>query len=271
MKPFLLRSIIRGGVAFLPGEGISIDGPLAYACVAEYSPEKLASCPSPVLIHEQTIFPGARLPLSVFGDPEGIWLYQCSLGKLIDHHGTEQTHWVKRFDQDMASCCHDQIKIRKKINIGSGEFKAYYMPCFRELVEAIEWRCVGDPEEAIRLLRRHIRGIGSKVGSGVGRVYHWEVEALPEPEAESWLWRSPGELARPVPVELLPPDFIGDVQIRGYRAPYWLTSRHTVCGVPGQGTDGHRADGSPRQVTRAPDVASSVTPGQGVSTGRSSA
>ncbi|MFH1432380.1 MAG: hypothetical protein ABIG84_04135, partial [archaeon] len=68
------------------------------------------------------------------------------------------------------------IESKKKIRIGSGEYKRYDMPMPYTSAEEIIFYANGNKEEIERLLQ-YIPGIGKKRTQGYGNVRKWQVES----------------------------------------------------------------------------------------------
>lgn len=231
MKPIRITAHLAGGILFHPSEGITIDGPLAWGAVLErLGEEAFAQIPNDEM-ERRTAKPDPGVPLGVHRDGD-VWMYQASQAEIHGHHGTDLRHWNKRFDDGMAQAYIDALDLsrRRKVNVGSGEFKSYHQPIYVETVERLVWYAIGDSDEAERLLNTHITHLGKKHNRGYGVVVVWQVEEYDGP-VDRWLWRENGQPARAIPTEFLG-EWDGEVAWAGYRPPYWLQAHHAWCAVP---------------------------------------
>lgn len=230
-EPIKVTAHIYGPVAFHRDEGLTLDGPLAWALALEQRGDAFfAAAPDNDELEILTADPDPAFPLAVHC-AGGTWCYATSSAEIEGDHGTEISHWNKRFDDRLASwaLADGKLSDRKlRVPTASGEFKSYHQPLFEEVVERLVWYAVGDGMRVAELLDR-VQGLGKKRNTGHGRVLRWEVERSSEPE-DRWLWREPGVLARPVPIEMLGA-WSGETMWVGYRPPYWLAGNQAVCAV----------------------------------------
>lgn len=231
MIPIRITAHMAGGIVFHPAEGVTIDGPLAWAAVVERLGEEAFVQIDNAEMARQTAKPDPAVPLAVYREA-GTWMYCASIAELVDYRGTDLRHWNKRFDDAFVQAYIDALDLSRaaKVQINSGEFKSYHQPIYVESVERLVWYAVGDPGEVRRMLETHITHLGKKHNRGYGIVAAWEVEPWDGP-ADRWLWRAPGEPARAIPTAMLP-DWTGEVAWAGIRPPYWLQAHHAWCAVP---------------------------------------
>jgi len=238
-QPIKITAHMLSAVAMDVSEGLTLDGPLLWGLILDRHGDAALSSPSAAEIADETSRPDPEMPLAVHGDPGGWWCYAVSQAELIGHCGTDVVHWHKRFDDTLADELIERGALdmgrRSKINTASGEFKAYRMPLYLELVDRLEWYAIGDRERIRDLLTRHIRHLGKKHARGHGAVIAWEVEPWDGPQ-DRWLWRSPGMPARPVPIQMLP-DWSGHVTYAAFRPPAWAPTNQAVCAIGIANTD----------------------------------
>lgn len=117
----------------------------------------------------------------------------------------------KRFDEEYLNWCKN-----KKINIGSGKFKAVNMPYPVYLVDKIEFYAKGDIAEVKQLLSR-VKAIGGKRQIGYGRIKSFTVDPMDEDISLS---------KRRTPAKDISPGYrygVGRVE-----PPYFLPTGHTM-------------------------------------------
>ena len=156
------------------------------------------------------------LPIKQVGTKEPF--YAASIG--FPKHAVEGTaRWRKQTD----------IESKKKIRIGSGEFKRYDMPMPYTSAEKIIFYANGNKAEIERLLA-YIPGIGKKRTQGYGNVRSWYVEEL---DHDLSIVKD-GMPMRPIPVyEAAPFNLKCDVvMLFATRPPYWHRANLTKCFMP---------------------------------------
>src|SRR5690606_14089627 len=156
MIPIKITAHMAGGVVFHPAEGMTIDGPLAWAAVLERLGEDAFVQVDNAEMARRTAEPDPAVALAV-RRAGGLWIYCASPAELEGYHGTDLRHWNKRFDDAFAQSYIDALDLSRgaKIQLNSGEFKSYHQPIYVEAVERLVWYAVGDPDEVRRLLTSH--------------------------------------------------------------------------------------------------------------------
>lgn len=233
--PLRVTAHLLNGAVYVPGEYVSLDGPLLYAVTIERLGHRMfGDPPSKDQLAKETAEPDPAMPLAVYraGDD---WCYACSIAEPGEHYGTSMTHWNKRIDDGLLVPMIQDGTVdmgrSTKIQINSAQYKSYHMPVWTEIVDRLVWHAIGDGDEVQRLLTEHVHHVGKGRGTGHGVVTGWEVEVVDGPE-DRWLHREDGSLARPVPVAMLD-DYDGPTSQAPYRPPYWLIQHTAICGVPG--------------------------------------
>jgi CRISPR type IV-associated protein Csf3 len=120
-------------------------------------------------------------------------------------------------------------KRKAKWKEGEGAEKAYDLPLYVRVTDAVTWYAVGD-KAGVESLLQGCPGIGKKRAHGHGQVTQWEVQEI----GNDWhLFGPNGELMRPVPLSALskaPIDFA--IRDWGWRPPAWLAANKTRCAMP---------------------------------------
>jgi hypothetical protein len=157
------------------------------------------------------------LPLKRYGTNESF--YAASIGfapEMIE--GVER--WRKR----------TEIESKKKIQVGSGQYKIYDMPMPTQYAESWVFYANGNIEEVQRLLTTHICSIGKKCSQGFGEVKAIEISA----SDHDWSIVKGGVPMRPIPAsEAGEFDLDCDVKMFfAFRPPYWHKLNMTECFMP---------------------------------------
>ncbi len=156
------------------------------------------------------------LPLKQIGTKEPF--YAASIG--FPKQAVEGTaRWRKQTD----------IESKKKIRIGSGEYKRYDMPMPYTSAEEIIFYANGNKAEIERLLQ-YIPGIGKKRTQGYGNVRTWQVEQ----SEHDYSVVKDGIPMRPIPVsEAAQFNLKCDVEMLfAARPPFWHRKNMTRCFMP---------------------------------------
>lgn len=165
--------------------------------------------------------PPRAMPLAKRSVGEGNWYYACSFASPQPWWVAEgQDHWNKRFDNDLAWLL-DPDDSPQRVIVEKGRYRAYHMPLYYRVVNAIEWYCVGDAER-LRYLLSTVAHIGKKGAQGWGRVTEWRVE----PWHADWSeWRD-GAPMRALPVALEYKARLDSYRVGHYglRPPYYAAN-----------------------------------------------
>jgi len=157
------------------------------------------------------------LPLKQHGTDEPF--YAASIG-CADQIVEGIDHWRKR----------TEIESKKKIAVGSGQYKMYDMPMPTVWAESWIFYANGNIDEVRRLLTTHISAIGKKCSQGFGSIKRITVE----PSEHDWSVIKNGVPMRPIPVRSAGGFGLdGDVEMYyAYRPPYWHRVNLTRCYMP---------------------------------------
>jgi hypothetical protein len=154
----------------------------------------------------------------------GISVAHCSVAQFdigLEQAGTVTVY--KRFDE---STCHKIDTTTRKINIGSGQFKAYAMKLPYLPATKVEFYCCGDMEEITRLIG-YLTGLGKKTVIGFGAIKSVSVEEI----ATDYSLYKDFKAMRPLPCAM---GFDStDKMVLAYKTPYWAKENHVSCVPPG--------------------------------------
>lgn len=224
-ESLIVRAVLGSPIVMAPHEGITLDGPLAYAAfVDERGEAAFGPAPDPIVIERESATPNPRVPLATHGDGND-WVYCSSHGVLVGHVGGQRHHVHKRFDDALQ--LQGAYARDGRVLGNSGPLRSHRIPRWAEVAEAIEFRVVGDRAELERLLRSYVTHVGKQTGTGWGVVAVWEFEA--DERGDSWLITSEGKPARPIPTAW--GEFPGDRRNAAIRPPYWLQAHRRECWV----------------------------------------
>jgi hypothetical protein len=238
MTPLRITAIMQEPVVYY-GDGLHLDGPLAYGVFQSLTPPERDVLP-PIASEWASDF---ELPLDrwycrvtapastddrLFATPpkrEGnlkmgeVWGWKCSAA---------HADWVGSSNLDVTRPpplrAIGRYSSAKRLEISSGRFKASLVPYPQRLSERLCWFAVGDPQWISRLLAC-VLSIGKFSSKGSGRVRKWLVEEWPH----DWSIQQEGVLTRRMPVGY---GLEGNSVFGAIRAPYHHASRRTLCVEP---------------------------------------
>lgn len=197
---------------------LPIDAVLYYAAHREMLGARVVSRSGGLTPSEGERVP--TLPLSICAGETPHWYYAASSAIWSEPYADGVDHWTCRFDSQWL---HLIDLPTGRLNTASGRYRGYHMPVYYRAARSVRWYVVGE-HEAIMELLCGVSHIGKKTSQGWGAVLGWEVERVDH----DWSVTGPqGERMRPIP------DPVGEMRI-GYRPPYWLPSRQTLCLMPAE-------------------------------------
>lgn len=162
----------------------------------------------------------AHIPIAK-GDISDEWYWQTSSPcYLWDSDSIETIH--KRWDQQERNL--DWKGKRRNWSTSETNTKSWTILIPERSTPQIDWYCVGDADEILRLLSL-CEGLGKKRRT---QIASWEVT----PIVEDWhLWRE-GQLMRPMPMDLIeaPKEFV--IRNWAWRPPTHLPENTTRCFMP---------------------------------------
>lgn len=161
-----------------------------------------------------------RVPLACENTGTDKWFYKCSFAQWPGHARFGKAFWEKRVATDHIDIV--DMGRSKNITIGSGRYRLYHMPVFYIAALYVDWYAVGELD-AVDGLLSDVWAIGKKTSQGWGRVWRWQVEEW----AEDWSVQQGGEWMRAVPI--MGSFDVGNIQLYGFRPPYWKTENQTLC------------------------------------------
>jgi len=141
--------------------------------------------------------------------------YMC-FDTSIEGEDAWRKQWESLYDDIV-----DFGKARKRINIGSGQFKSYDIPFVTQHSKKIWFYFDGDAKEVAGLISAYLAGIGKKSVIGYGAFSGFSIEPC---NSEQMLYY------RPVPVSAFMnmSGFQTHTKIGRYYPPYWLPSQEKI-------------------------------------------
>lgn len=227
---------LLAGIECIPGEVLSLDGPLLYAAVRDRMGDAFHSVrPSNEQLARLTAAPDAGVPLHTAARA-GTWVYQVSGGHLSGMHGSTRHHWHTRLDDGMlVNAVRDGVVDMgrtTKVSTAAGPYRAVRMPVDTVMAERIEWVALTPDIEALERALSSIQHIGKGRNAGGGVVARWEVVTLHEASESRWMFTADGDLTRPLPIVLMDQDWDGPHAWAPVRPPYWLVQHQEWCAMP---------------------------------------
>lgn len=235
MNKFIIEATLSEPIVTY-GDGIHLDGPLAYAAFMSMSPKERAKVP-----------PIESDWAEDFGLPLDRWESECELpftadprittdGKLTKtENGFIGNVWGWKCSAaiPVGQVLHAQHNLRKKpaiekmiqygtdnrYNAGMGPHKAKDLVYPTVQVRTLRWHCVGDMDATLTMLTRYVPSIGKLSRQGPGRVLRWEATLV---DYDWSLWGDDGRPMRRLPSLMFPNHSVLDGTIR---APYFHRSR----------------------------------------------
>ena len=150
-------------------------------------------------------------------------MYAASCG-FYHQYSQRIEYWNKRTDQLTFA---DKTTAKGKINLVSGEYKAYHMPQVIRTVGDIEFYGYGTISKVQDLLA-YIPAVGKKPAAGWGAVKEWIVE----PFDEDWSVTGKYGLMRPMPVGMYTPDRDYAITEHALCPPAWKSENMALCYTP---------------------------------------
>jgi hypothetical protein len=188
------------------------------------------------------------LPLAAWGHGyiSGMMVYAASYAIPDEPFEYDTVYWSRRLDPREALRWVDELP--RRIEVGKGPYRNYYMPLQLLVTAGLTWHVRGDLDEIRRILGR-VQLFGKKRSQGHGRVKRWIVEECSEDKS---VWDG-AELRRPVPKALLEAMHIDGAFEYGYyafRPPYHSPKNFALCAMTGRRKPG--ADTSEAEVCVVP-------------------
>lgn len=167
------------------------------------------------------------LPLRRYADGT----HASSVG-FYKQYGTQIEYWNKKPSAHniLGEKYIDFGKKRGKINVSSGEYKAYRMPEVIRLISDVTFYAYGNKGKIENLLK-HMKHIGKKTAIGWGRVKEWRVESVEDDRTDICEYG----LSRPIPVDSATVEQIKvahTIQRIANKPPYWNYKNTKECFVP---------------------------------------
>lgn len=214
MTPLRIIAALSEPVVY-SGDGLHLDGPLAYAAFRELPQADRDALP-PLDGPEAADF---DLPLDRW-ECGGAWGWRASAAHADWQHSG--SHAVRRYTALGAMTRYTSDEV---VNTSSGRLKPESKTYPTHTARTLTWYAVGDRGEVQRLLDMHVPNIGRLSRHGMGRVTEWRVECWPH----DWSCERDGALTRRMPHAYRPDEIPGRGSIR---APYHHISRVVACVEP---------------------------------------
>lgn len=217
MTPLIITAELFNGFAVNDPFSPAIDSLLAYwHCRLKMGDEAFIEAQSTGNLSTVVDLPLAK---THFGDD---WWYQCSL-PIYQTHAEHHHYFHRRFDAFHAETRCDK---KGKIETRCAPYKSTRMAVRLIVTREVKWHAIGDPTMIESLLER-CHAIGSKTGSGYGRVKRWLVQSAGD--------ASLAQRHRSLPVDYAEQNGIDGMRIYwGYRPAVRLPQNKTLCVIPGQ-------------------------------------
>lgn len=236
MKPIMVTAHMSEPIVTY-GDGLHLDGPLAFACYQDLDAEARAIVPA----IESPWAEDFELPLEKWSGPSElfsttdtrlttdgviapdtdgvlcgeVWGWRCSAAVAVG------PSWATTHDHRRRPAVEEMVQWSeaKRLEIGGGPRAARNLKFPATTVRTLRWYAVGDGDKVRALLSRHVPAIGKLARTGSGRVKEWIVEET----GNDWSTSGPnGEVMRRLPSRMLP-DF--PTTEGAIRAPYHHRSR----------------------------------------------
>lgn len=215
-QPFKITFFLQTPVV-LGSSWLMFDGIIAHLLFRERLRQDYYTLPSkePVTIPDQQLMN----PLKRSYDLVHASVAQFNIPN--DRAGTVTVY--KRFDE---RSCHEIATQTKKVNVGSGLFRAYMMRLPYLPATSATFYCYGNMAEVVRLIR-FLPALGKKTAYGYGAIHSVTVEETPE----DFSLVKDGVAMRPLPCSF---GYESDEKMYlAYKAPYWDKRNVTACVPPG--------------------------------------
>ena len=224
MKPLLVTAWVSSAIAAYDDWSPALPSLVIRMMLEEAG--KASTNPTPEQVTENMQWVNERLPIATLhlNDDPALW-YHASSSPCYRLLFEEIDRIRKRWDVGEIGYI-DWGKRKPKVNTSEGAEKSYDLPLPKRGLERIDWWCLGDRAELLRLLSL-VTHLGKKRRCVVTR---WQVE---EVEHDWHLYRE-NALMRPIPVEQLRTDTPIDFAILnwGWRAPIWMPENKVRCAMP---------------------------------------
>jgi len=162
--------------------------------------------------------PVEGIPLAM-DSHDDLWWYLCS-SPIYDQQAEFLRYFHRRFDVQQAERYMEEKKGR--VQVTAGPFKNFRLSSVVHACRTVTWHAEGD-RAGVALLLRRCHAIGSKIGSGNGRVLRWDVTEDGEAEL--------ARLHRPIPEDVAVVRE-GVRMMWGFRPPGRLRENQSVCVMP---------------------------------------
>lgn len=215
MKPLIITAELFNGFAVNDPFSPAIDGIMAYwHCRNKMGVDAFIEAQSTGNLSTVDDLPLAKT--EIVSD----WWYQCSL-PIYQTHAEHLTHFHRRFDAFHAETRCDK---KGKIETRCAPYKSTRMTVRLIVTRQVQWHVVGD-QAAIESLLSCCHAIGSKTGSGYGRVRRWTVQDGGDERMAQQFRALPADYAEQLGID-------GMRIYWGYRPAVRLPQNKTLCVIP---------------------------------------
>lgn len=233
-QPFFVTFHLCSPKILLGSPWLNFDGVIAHLVVRERLGENFWTLPSKDPMPDSVLYGDRVMPLK-----QTRQIYHASVGQFLGPFKVGVTTLYKRFDERSCHLIETDIK---KINVGSGLFRAYMMKIPHVTTRTITFFVNGDLKEVLRLLQ-YLPMLGKKGADGAGdfratfaEVKHpldWDSNKsgicygeLPE----DYSLVKDGKAMRPLPCWFRDGE---ERMMLAWKPPYWDKRNVAVCVPPG--------------------------------------
>jgi hypothetical protein len=236
MTPFVVMARLAEPIVTY-GDGLHLDGPLAFACYQDLTTEQKRTIPpieEPWAIDFDLPIEKWNGPCELFAntdprlttdgvigpDEDGVlvgnvWGWKCSAAIPVGEvWNTTHDHRRRPAFDEMVLWSN-----AKRAEMGGGPRAARNLKFPAIVTNRLIWFGVGDLDRAIYLLQRHVPAIGKLARSGSGRVLEWSIEKT---DRDRSMIGEHGQTMRRLPARMFPDKPFSEGSIR---APYHHRSR----------------------------------------------
>jgi len=217
-KPFKVTFLMRSPVC-ITTPWVNFDSLIAHLILIDTFGREYFILPRKLNLSQylEEANPHRMLPIKKTGE-----VYHTSVSQFYPQSNYRVTQIYKRFEERWS----DSLK-KKKIQVGSGHFRAYAMNQVYIAANQVEFYVNGDMDIIKQLVNDYIVGLGNdcRIGFGAIKTIYFE-----ETDKDYSLVK--GEIAmRPIPVEMC--EEYDEAVYLAYKGPYWEPRNVKLCVPPG--------------------------------------
>lgn len=191
MIPLIIKAIMSEPVCYY-GDGLHLDGPLAFAVFQDLDVETRNNIPPitsswavdfdlPLERWEVKSIVPSFVDKRLLTNDGKLWGWKTSavFADWIQHDG----HIITRQPNILEL---SRWTTSPSVNVGAGQLKAVSLKLPTMLATELKWWVVGDPDKIFYLLNRYIPAIGKLHNKGLGQVLEWEIIEAEEDRSIKW-------------------------------------------------------------------------------------